>query len=84
VGDVILVVVNLDPTTMQSAWVDVDITAIGVEPDQQYQLLDLLTDRHYVWEGSRNFVQLDPAGIPAHLFSIRKRARPGESLDQLS
>jgi starch synthase (maltosyl-transferring) len=84
VGDVILVAVNLDPTTVQSAWVDVDITAIGVDPDQQYQLVDLLTDRHYVWEGSRNFVQLDPAGTPAHLFSIRRRARPGESLDQLS
>ena len=33
---------------------------------------DLLTDAHYRWEGSRNFVMLDPAGLPAHLFTLEQ------------
>jgi starch synthase (maltosyl-transferring) len=81
VGDVILVVVNLDPDNEQAGWVDLDVEALGVDPGHQYQLHDLLTDDHYLWEGSRNFVQLDPAGIPAHLFSVRRRARSEQSFD---
>jgi starch synthase (maltosyl-transferring) len=81
VGDVILAVVNLDPDHEQSAWVDLDAGALGVDPGHQFQIVDLLTDRRYLWEGTRNFVQLDPAGIPAHLFSVRRRARSEESFD---
>jgi starch synthase (maltosyl-transferring) len=81
VGDVVLVVVNLDPDHEQAGFVDLDVDAIGVDPTHQYQLHDLLTDRRYLWEGSRNFVQLDPAGIPAHVFSVRKRVRSEQSYD---
>ena len=40
-GDVILVVVNLDPDYEQSGFVDLDVDAIGVDPTHQYQLHDL-------------------------------------------
>jgi starch synthase (maltosyl-transferring) len=36
-----------------------------------YQVHDLLTDAQYVWHGSRNFVQLNPATLPAHIFHVR-------------
>jgi starch synthase (maltosyl-transferring) len=81
VGDVVLVVANLDPDYEQSGFIDLDVDAIGVDPTHQYQLHDLLTDRRYLWEGSRNFVHLDPAGIPAHVFSVRKRVRSEQSYD---
>jgi starch synthase (maltosyl-transferring) len=84
VGDVVLVVVNLDPDHVQSAWVDLDSNALGVDPDHQFQLHDLLTDRRYLWEGSHNFVQLDPLGIPAHLFSVRRRVRSEESFESFA
>ena len=81
VGDVVLVVVNLDPDYEQAGWIDLDVEALGVDPAHQYQLDDLLTDRHYLWAGSRNFVQLDPAGIPAHVFEVRRRVRSEQSFD---
>ncbi|MGH8873292.1 MAG: alpha-1,4-glucan--maltose-1-phosphate maltosyltransferase [Acidimicrobiia bacterium] len=81
VGDVVLVVVNLDPDHAQAGWIDLDVEVLGVDPGHQYQLHDLLTDRRYLWEGSRNFVQLDPAGIPAHIFSVRRRVRSEQSFD---
>jgi starch synthase (maltosyl-transferring) len=36
---------------------------------------DLLTDARYAWHGSRNFVMLDPARVPAHLFRVRRQMR---------
>ena len=81
IGDVVLVVVNLDPDYEQAGFIDLDVDALGVDPTHQYQLHDLLTDRRYLWEGSRNFVHLDPAGIPAHVFSVRKRVRSEQSYD---
>ena len=38
--------------------------------DEAYQVHDLLTDARYVWRGSRNFVQLDPSILPAHIFRV--------------
>jgi starch synthase (maltosyl-transferring) len=73
VGDVVLVVVNLDPDHRQAAWVDVDLAAIGIDADHPFQVDDLLTDERYQWEGTRNFVELDPTRMPAHLFSVRRR-----------
>jgi starch synthase (maltosyl-transferring) len=81
VADVVLVVVNLDPNYPQSGWIELDTGALGVDHDHQFQIHDLLTDRRYLWEGSRNFVQLDPAGIPAHVFSVRRRVSTEQSFD---
>ena len=80
-GDTVLVVVNLDPHHVQSAWLSLDTAALGVDPDHQFQVHDLLTDRRYIWEGPANFVQLDPAGVPAHLFRVREKVRSEESFD---
>jgi starch synthase (maltosyl-transferring) len=38
--------------------------------DEAYQVHDLLTEARYVWRGSRNFVQLDPSILPAHIFRV--------------
>jgi starch synthase (maltosyl-transferring) len=37
----------------------------------------VLTDARYTWHGARNYVRLDPAVMPAHLFVVRRR--PGGS-----
>lgn len=79
--DVVLVVVNLDPHHVQSGWVDLDLDALGVDPGHRFALHDLLTDRRYQWDGAHNFVQLDPGGVPAHVFAIRGRARTEEGFD---
>jgi starch synthase (maltosyl-transferring) len=48
---------------------------LGLGPEQHsYVMHDLLTDARYVWEGPRNFVQLDPANVPCHIFSLEQSA----------
>ena len=69
-SDRILVVVNLDLHNRQSGWVNVDTEGLRLGSQESYQVHDLLTDARYVWHASRNFVQLDPAALPAHIFQI--------------
>jgi starch synthase (maltosyl-transferring) len=37
---------------------------------ESYEMNDLLTDRKYIWQGSRNYVELNPAVLPAHIFRV--------------
>ncbi|HUF15481.1 MAG TPA: alpha-1,4-glucan--maltose-1-phosphate maltosyltransferase [Acidimicrobiia bacterium] len=79
--DVVLVVVNLDHHHSQSGWVDLDLPPLGIEPEQRFMVDDLLTERRYQWDGRLNFVELDPEGIPAHVFTIRGHIRSEDGFD---
>jgi starch synthase (maltosyl-transferring) len=74
--DVILCIVNLDPWNVQPGWTDLDLYALGLDGDAPYVAHDLLTDARYTWTGPRNFVQLDPGSVPAHVFAIRPAGSP--------
>jgi len=80
-GDAVLVVVNLDPHHVQSGWVTLDLTKLEVDAERPYQMHDLLTGARFLWSGPRNFVQLDPARAPAHLFRLRRRVRTERDFD---
>jgi starch synthase (maltosyl-transferring) len=81
--NVILVAVNLDPFQTQASWVDLDLAALGLESDQGFQVHDLLTGARYLWQGARNFVQLDPQQA-AHVFRVRRRTRSEKDFDTFS
>jgi starch synthase (maltosyl-transferring) len=74
-SDVLLVVVNLDYWHTQSGWVEFPIERLDLPSNRPYQMHDLLSDARYLWHGNRNYVELDPAISPAHLFRLRRRAR---------
>ena len=70
-SDVMLVVVNLDPAWAQAGMTWLDMEALGLSPDTIFQVHDELTDTSYTWRGPQNFVRLDPAIQPAHIFHLR-------------
>ena len=70
--NVILTVVNLDAHRAQSGWVEVPTEQLGLDPDQPYQVHDLLDDARYLWHGPRNYVALDPQVLPAHVLLLRR------------
>ena len=80
-SNVILTVVNLDPYSAQSGWVDLDIEALDFSADQPYQVHDLLSDQRFVWRGRRNYVLLEPHRAPAHVFRLRRRVRSEQDFD---
>ena len=80
-SNVVVTVVNLDPFHIQSGWVNLDLTSIGLEASHDFQANDLLGDGHYMWRGSRNYVELTPESLPAHIFEIRRWVRTERDFD---
>jgi starch synthase (maltosyl-transferring) len=67
-GDnMVLVVVNLDPHHVHSGWIDFGM------PGDVYELHDLLAGGRYTWNGGRNYVELNPHTLPAHVFRVHRR-----------
>jgi starch synthase (maltosyl-transferring) len=77
----VLVVVNLDPHYKQSGFISLPLEELGLDPRQPYQAHDLLTDARYLWHGARNYVELDPQTVPAHIFVIRRKVRTEHDFD---
>lgn len=77
----VLCVVNLDPHHRQTGHVMLDLAALGLRPDAQYQVHDQISEARYLWSGSRNYIELDPHVMPAHVFLIRQRVRSEADFD---
>ena len=70
-GDLVLVVVNLDPHHPQETVLDLDLGGVGLPWQGPLPVTDELTGDTYVWEGNRPFVRLDPtAGQVAHVLTF--------------
>ena len=67
----VIVVVNLDLHYVQSGWLTLDLAALGLDEKQPFQVHDRLSGARYLWSGPRNYVELDPARLPAHIFLVR-------------
>jgi starch synthase (maltosyl-transferring) len=70
-SNVVLVVVNLDPRYTQSGWVEIPLKDLGLNAESAFPVLDVLADKTYLWNGPRNYVQLDPHVVPAHVFLVK-------------
>jgi starch synthase (maltosyl-transferring) len=68
--NLILTVVNLDLTAPRAGWVHLPLRELGLREDVPFMAHDLLGDARYTWQGAWNFVELDPAVVPAHIFRI--------------
>jgi len=79
--NIVVAVVNLDPQRTQAGMVDLPLDLFHLDPRQPYQMHDLLTDAKYVWRGSRNYVELNPQRLPAHIFCVRRRVRTENGVD---
>jgi starch synthase (maltosyl-transferring) len=80
-SNVVLCVVNLDTQHTQSGWVELDLPALGLEPQQAYQMHDLISDEHFMWNGPRNFVILDPQRSPSHVMRLRTQRHRENDFD---
>ncbi|HEY7167361.1 MAG TPA: alpha-1,4-glucan--maltose-1-phosphate maltosyltransferase [Candidatus Binatia bacterium] len=77
----IVVVVNLDPNYTQSGWVELPLEEFHLDAQQAFQVHDLLTDARYLWHGSRNYVELNPRTVPAHILRLRHKSGREQNFD---
>jgi starch synthase (maltosyl-transferring) len=74
----LLVIVNLDPHTMQHGWVEVPaeaLASVGATPDGSgtFAVRDLLDDVRYLWRGAWNYVRFDPGVRQGHVFKLERQ-----------
>jgi starch synthase (maltosyl-transferring) len=80
-ANTILVVVNLNPHHTLGGWLELPLRDWGLDPHQPYQVHDLLSDTRFLWQGPKNFVELNPQVAPAYIFRIRRRVRTERDFD---
>jgi starch synthase (maltosyl-transferring) len=80
-SNIVLTVVNLDTHHTQSGWVELPLLDLGLDETEPYQVHDLLTDARYIWYGARNYVELNPHAVPAHIFRMRRRIKTEHDFD---
>jgi len=79
-SNVILTVVNLDPHHTHSGWLELPLAELGLAAEP-FQAHDLLSEARYQWYSPRNFIELNPQVVPAHIFRIRKKIRTEHDFD---
>jgi starch synthase (maltosyl-transferring) len=70
-GDLVLMVVNLDPFHMQHGFIQLPLADWGLAPDATVEVHDLLSDDRYYWRGEWSYVRLDPQAHVAHVLHVR-------------
>ncbi len=69
-GAPVLVVAAADPGRDAVGEVDIDWAQLGLAYDADYELTDHLGGGSYRWHGARNYVELSPQGLAAHVFTV--------------
>jgi starch synthase (maltosyl-transferring) len=80
-NNLVLTVVNLDSFHTQAGWVTLDLDRLKLRADESFQVFDQLTGLRYLWQGSRNYVELAPDRIPAHIFRVLRKVRSEKDFD---
>jgi starch synthase (maltosyl-transferring) len=70
-ADTVLVVVNLDPHQAREATVWLDLPELGMDWHDGLTVSDELSGEIFSW-GQANYVRLDPAVRPAHIFTVTR------------
>lgn len=80
-ANIILVVVNLDPHHTHAGRIELPLEEFGLDPVRPYQAHDLLSRARFLWHGPRNYVEVNPDVVPAHIFRLRRRIRTERDFD---
>jgi len=77
----VLVAVNLSPFQSQEAHLRIPIAALGIKPDETYQLHNVITDQRDLMIGDSYILRLDPQIEPAAIFVVRRWTHREQEFD---
>jgi starch synthase (maltosyl-transferring) len=80
-SNIIIVAANLDPHHTHSAWLKLPVEEWGMDPEQTFQVHDLVSEARYLWQADFNYVEMNPQIMPVHIFRLRKRLRSEHDFD---
>ena len=73
--NLLVVVVNLDPRHRHSGHVELPLADLQIDPAHSYRMDELLSGEQFLWNGARNYVEIDPQVMPAQIFRVQRRVR---------
>lgn len=68
--NIILTVVNLDQSNSHGGWLHLPLERFGIDAGSRYRMEDLFGGGSYEWHGEWNYIELNPAVMPAHVFRV--------------
>jgi starch synthase (maltosyl-transferring) len=71
-SNAICVCVNLDPFDRHTAELQLPLESLGIAPDEQFALEDLLTGSRHLRKGAVQTITLDPAQAPAVIWRLTR------------
>jgi starch synthase (maltosyl-transferring) len=74
-SNLLIMVVNLDPHYTQAGHVTLPLEQLEIPGDRPFEAEDLLTGARYLWQGPRNYVELNPSRLSGHILRIHRRMR---------
>jgi starch synthase (maltosyl-transferring) len=80
-SNIIVTVVNLDWAHTQAGWITIEAEALGLDPTRSFEAHDLLGGGRYLWQGPKNYVELQPGSLPAHIMRVRRWMRTERDFD---
>jgi starch synthase (maltosyl-transferring) len=80
-GNLLLIVVSLDPFSPRSAQVSLPLAELGITAGHPFLVHELLTDTHGIWHQQHNRVELDPQQLPVRIYRLRRRLRREQDFD---
>jgi starch synthase (maltosyl-transferring) len=79
--NIVLTAVNLDPYHTHSGWMELSLAEMNLDPQQHFQMHDLISGARYLQHGAGNYLELDPQVMPVHIFSLRRKVRTEQDFD---
>jgi starch synthase (maltosyl-transferring) len=79
--NVVLAAVNLDPFQAHEARLELPLAALGVAPDEAYELTELLSGTRRLCRGPQQTVTLDPQHAPAVIWRLGRWRRREQDFD---
>lgn len=80
-SNIILVIANLDTYHTQSGWIHFPTEKFGIPHNTSYQVIDLIANTRFIWQGEHNYVEINPGAFPAHVFRIRRKVSTEHDFD---
>lgn len=80
-ADTIVVIVNLSPYHKHNGWVQLPLEEWGISESQTFLVHDLVAQDKYVWQGRRNYIEINPHSMPGHIFKVHRRLRRESDFD---
>ena len=69
------------PTTSRPAGSSCRSQSWASPEDKPYQVHDLLSEAHFLWQGDAQLRRLDPQASPVHILRLRRRLRSEHDFD---